>query len=493
MSNPDVAALIDRLADPAAPLPRDLYALPYWPGPHALGIVPMSGGADSTATALVMRRLFPTLPLRFCFWDTGAEPQATHDALAAVEAWLGIAIERFRPEAGLFELIARWNGFFPSNTARYCTRELKIRPFERWIETQIGAFGQAHAFVGLRADEERIGLVSRHDRVHQHAPLRSLGFDKSAVFRLLAGTVGIPAIYRWGRTRSGCTVCPFQSSRELLGTLRRTPEAFAAGEAVEAPKLSAADRRRWQTDAVPLARETRLGPNHLTLPIPPRADLRTRATAAAPAWPPQRRRADPRAVGDLFGPVNEVFALGELFIHPGVGDHGVWWQAPVAWSPTLAGLRRQAAQHRRHRLATAEAMGLSPASMADELVLAVYRLALPASVDIGPPSAGSYTWKPGLAYRQLRHVYGWVERTLHAAGLAQARREVAQAPPGTRAAEERDACSEALARIEGPVGELLAMDRLDYPEAEAHDWANELEIVEARVDDLIAKYFPESF
>ena len=33
----------------------------------------------------------------------------------------------------------------------------------------------------------------------------------------------------------------------------------------------------------------------------------------------------------------------------------------------------------------------------------------------------------------------------------------------------------------------------DYLEAEAYDWANELEIVEARVDDLIAKYFPESF
>ena len=54
-------------------------------------VVSMSGGKDSTATALLMREA--GIPCRYVFADTGWEAQETYDYLDMLRARLGIAID----------------------------------------------------------------------------------------------------------------------------------------------------------------------------------------------------------------------------------------------------------------------------------------------------------------------------------------------------------------------------------------------------------------
>jgi 3'-phosphoadenosine 5'-phosphosulfate sulfotransferase (PAPS reductase)/FAD synthetase len=457
-SKPDQVLALVR--DPARAVPDGLYALPYAPGPDEIGVVPLSGGADSSATAVVMKRLFPNVPLLYCFWDTRAEPPETYESLNRIEAYLGQPIQRFTPEKGLMERIHAYNGFFPNHRARWCTRELKIQPFERWIQVLIGTSGRAHSFVGLRADEERVGLVSHHDRVVQHTPLKALGLAKADVFAVLEATVGIPEIYRHGRTRSGCSLCPFQSKRELLGLLERHPDVYAQGEELEAEKLSESDRVRWHQDALSVVHEAGVSRNHLSLPIPERADARTKHQSKPARWGRAVKTDQHGVVTDLFGRrrIVEVYALGEFLIHPGVGAHGVWRQNLVSWSRTRAGISRQAEMHWWHRLATAQSWGLSKERMREELHLAVYRLHLPAHVDVGAPDEGSFTLRDGSSYRQLRHAFGWIQRTLWVTGIEQEAAEYRNARPGSWAAEARQALDAARAAVGEPVGEVLGMD-----------------------------------
>lgn len=83
-------------------------------------LVPVSGGADSSALAILLKELAPTIPFRYVFTDTGAEEQETLEMLDRLERWLGKPIERLKSR-GLFELIEDYNGFLPSPRDRWCS------------------------------------------------------------------------------------------------------------------------------------------------------------------------------------------------------------------------------------------------------------------------------------------------------------------------------------------------------------------------------------
>ena len=100
-------------------------------------IIPISG-KDSLATAIVQMAMEPNLHYEFVFNQTGSELPETFPWLSKVEETLGIHIHRIG--ADLEGIIASYNYFLPSATARYCTRQSKIEPFEDWIGTS-PAFG----------------------------------------------------------------------------------------------------------------------------------------------------------------------------------------------------------------------------------------------------------------------------------------------------------------------------------------------------------------
>lgn len=152
----------------------------------------MSGGADSTALAIFLHERFPGVQFILVYTDTGAEEPAIYPALRRLEAFLGKKIEWLGEDKSLWDLISDYNGYLPSSSSRYCTRELKLRPFRKWLDQFKGV--QKHMFVGIRADEpSRVAFTI--DEVNTEMPFLDLGIGRAGVFQKLIETVGIPKFY----------------------------------------------------------------------------------------------------------------------------------------------------------------------------------------------------------------------------------------------------------------------------------------------------------
>lgn len=190
---------------------------------HVLGI---SGGKDSAALAVYMRDRVPEMEYYFC--DTAAELPETYEYLARLEAVLGKPIARLNPERGFDHWLWIYQGALPSPQMRWCTKNLKIKPFEAWIGDD-----RALSYIAIRADENRDGYISRKPNIVPVFPFKTDGVDKEGVMRILddAG-IGLPSYYEW-RTRSGCYFCFFQRKAEWVGLEERHPDLFAQAVAYE--------------------------------------------------------------------------------------------------------------------------------------------------------------------------------------------------------------------------------------------------------------------
>lgn len=376
---------------------------------YAVGV---SGGADSTALAILLKRLFPNQEIEYVFTDTHAEADALYENLDRLEQYLSINITRISHEKGLYGLIDSYGGFLPSMRARFCTRDLKIIPYQKWVQSVLSTGQVLHSFVGIRADEEqRHGLVTTNQQLISHFPFQTLGVFRKDVFQILQETIGVPSFYS-GRTRSGCSVCPFMRKSELLATLRWEPRAFVKAMSYE--KLSCEDAARYEDNTIPVTKETRLASNHVTLPFPPRVDARTAERSLPVIWPKRSAKSEPEGLFSNKVEERPVLWVGaEFFVNPGVGDHGVWWQEMVAISTTRAGLLRQMENHYQHRISVPEAKDLTVEEMKDELKLAVYMVELPpGGAETKKPGKDSYTWQSGMALSQMKQQNEAVLRTL---------------------------------------------------------------------------------
>jgi 3'-phosphoadenosine 5'-phosphosulfate sulfotransferase (PAPS reductase)/FAD synthetase len=110
-------------------------------------IIQISGGKDSTAT--ILWAIDKGLEFTCIFCDTGNESQVTYDYLNYLESTLKLDLIRLKPKLDFWEL-AKKAKRFPSTTARFCTRELKIIPFTNWLLEQSGSF---RIYMGMRAQE----------------------------------------------------------------------------------------------------------------------------------------------------------------------------------------------------------------------------------------------------------------------------------------------------------------------------------------------------
>lgn len=83
------------------------------------------------------------------------------------------------------------------------------------------------SYVGLRADEDRIGYISRKPNIKTRYPLKEAGIDYAGVIRVLEDSgLGLPTFMKWGRTNSGCTFCFFQTPYEWVKLYETYPEYF---------------------------------------------------------------------------------------------------------------------------------------------------------------------------------------------------------------------------------------------------------------------------
>lgn len=198
---------------------------------HVLGL---SGGRDSAALAVYMRQHHPDIAIDYFFTDTGKELPEVYEFLGRLEGFLGKPIRRLNPDRDFDFWLHQYNDFLPSPQTRWCTRQLKLRPFEQWIRPQLEAGTTIYSYVAIRADEAyREGYVSKHENLIVRLPLKDAGIDKAGVLDILeASGLGLPKYYAW-RTRSGCTFCFFQQKIEWTRLREQHPEAFEEAKAYE--------------------------------------------------------------------------------------------------------------------------------------------------------------------------------------------------------------------------------------------------------------------
>ena len=198
---------------------------------HVLGL---SGGRDSAALAVFMRQNHPKLDIDYFFTDTGKELPEVYEFLVKLEGFLGKPIVRLNPDRDFDFWLKQYNNFLPSPQARWCTRQLKLRPFEQWIQPTLESGKTVYSYVAIRSDEDyREGYASKHDALVVKLPFKNSGIDKAGVLEILEGAgLGLPKYYEW-RTRSGCTFCFFQQKIEWVRLKEKHPEAFEEAKAYE--------------------------------------------------------------------------------------------------------------------------------------------------------------------------------------------------------------------------------------------------------------------
>jgi 3'-phosphoadenosine 5'-phosphosulfate sulfotransferase (PAPS reductase)/FAD synthetase len=212
---------------------------------HILGL---SGGKDSAALAVYLHDKIPNVEYFFC--DTGCELPETYEFLDRLRARLGIEITclnrelipRDDPEAIFKHWLSIYNGFLPSAAARWCTKQLKIIPLEKFVGDD-----EAISYIAIRADEDRDGYISAKDNINPAYPFKENGITKAKVFQILEESgIGLPKYYEW-RSRSGCYFCFFQRKIEWLGLYDRHPDLFERAAKYES-EHSDGRRFTWNDD-----------------------------------------------------------------------------------------------------------------------------------------------------------------------------------------------------------------------------------------------------
>lgn len=191
-------------------------------------IVALSGGKDSTAMALRLRELEPR-DYEYICTPTGNELPAMFAHWRSLSDLLKTQVKPIMPSSLKAEILRQ--NHIPNWRQRWCTRTLKIQPFEAYLLRCVNEGDDVIAYVGLRADEsvdEREGAVYKDIRLRQRWPLREWGWGIGDVWAYLdAKGVSIPE-------RTDCAWCFFQTLGEWWALWYHHPDIYAEAEKIEA-------------------------------------------------------------------------------------------------------------------------------------------------------------------------------------------------------------------------------------------------------------------
>ncbi len=210
---------------------------------HVLGL---SGGRDSAALAVYMKQYHQDLDIEYFFTDTGKELPEVYEFLVRLEGFLGKPVLRLNPDRDFDFWLKQYHNYLPSAQSRWCTRNLKIRPLEQWIQPFLDAGQVVNSYVAIRADEPyRKGYASTKDRLFIHFPFREVGINKADVIDILDSSgLGLPDYYTW-RSRSGCTFCFFQQKIEWVRLREQHPDAFEEAKEYEKTAVECGSPFTW--------------------------------------------------------------------------------------------------------------------------------------------------------------------------------------------------------------------------------------------------------
>jgi len=150
---------------------------------HVLGI---SGGKDSAALAIYLRTHYPEIDLEYYFMDTGKELDETYQFIDDLEVFLGKKVLRLEaaqesPLDPFDHYLAMYGGYLPSAQARWCTRKLKLEPFEQMFVGDEPTM----SYVAIRGDEDREGYISHKSNIQTIFPFRRNMWSKDIITKVL--------------------------------------------------------------------------------------------------------------------------------------------------------------------------------------------------------------------------------------------------------------------------------------------------------------------
>ena len=188
-------------------------------------IVALSGGKDSTVMALRLAEVEPS-DYEYVITPTGDELPEMYEHWKRLGALLGKPLKPITSGYSLQGLIRKWNAL-PNWRQRWCTRVLKIEPFNAYLMANL----PATTYVGLRADEpediRRGTILGGVEGITQRYPLREWGWGINDVRLYLEGRgVSIPQ-------RTDCARCFFQRAGEWYELWRKYPDLYEEAVADE--------------------------------------------------------------------------------------------------------------------------------------------------------------------------------------------------------------------------------------------------------------------
>ena len=151
---------------------------------HVLGI---SGGKDSAALAIYLNEKYPQLDIEYYFCDTGRELDETYVLVEKLETILNKKIERLSSvddspyDAPFDHYLEIYGGYLPSTQSRWCTRKLKLEPFEKFVGDD-----PVISYVGIRGDENREAYISRKPNIQSIFPFRKNIWSKDVIAKVLS-------------------------------------------------------------------------------------------------------------------------------------------------------------------------------------------------------------------------------------------------------------------------------------------------------------------
>ena len=155
-------------------------------------ILSLSGGKDSAALAIYMRDRVPEM--EYVFSDTRKELPETYEYLERIEDYLGTRVNRLNADLGFDHWYEVYGGMIPSNHRRWCTKMLKLRPFEEFVGDD-----PVINYVGLRADENRGGYISHKPNIKAVYPFQEDGLKLEDIKEILLELWRrAPALYTMG-------------------------------------------------------------------------------------------------------------------------------------------------------------------------------------------------------------------------------------------------------------------------------------------------------
>ena len=152
---------------------------------HVLGI---SGGKDSAALAIYIRDHYPQIDMSYYFCDTGKELDETYQLVENLEEYLQKPVQKLEANDPMLSgknpfdyYYDAYRGYLPSAVARWCTKKMKLEPFETFVGDD-----PVVSYVGIRGDEDREGYISTKNNIQSIFPFRKNIWSEDVISKVLA-------------------------------------------------------------------------------------------------------------------------------------------------------------------------------------------------------------------------------------------------------------------------------------------------------------------